>query len=157
MNLNKVMLIGRLVRDPEKKTTPMGHTVCSFSIATSRIWKDQSGQKQEKTEFHNIVLWRRLAEIASEYLTKGSLVYIEGRLETRNWEKDGVKHYRTEIVGDIMQMGPKSATQANEVSATSQMNAKRSSSEEKPKKEIEQEDIPIIEEEEEINVKDIPL
>jgi single-strand DNA-binding protein len=107
MNLNKVMLIGRLVRDPEKKVTPSGHTVCSFSIATSRTWKDQSGQKVEKTEFHNIVLWRRLAEIASEYLSKGSLIYLEGRLETRNWEKDGVKHYRTEIVGDVMQMGPR--------------------------------------------------
>ncbi len=109
MNLNKVMLIGRLTRDPEMRTTPLGHSVCSFGLATSRVWKNQESQRQEKTEFHNIVLWRRLAEIASEYLNKGSLVYIEGRLETRNWEKDGVKHYRTEIIGDILQMGPKTA------------------------------------------------
>ena len=147
MNLNKVMLIGRLVRDPEKKTTPMGHTVCSFSIATSRIWKDQSGQKQEKTEFHNIVLWGRLAETASQYLFKGNLVYIEGRLETRSWEKDGVKHYRTEIVGDVMQMGPKSGHSAG-----------FSQSPEKSASLSQQEDIPVIEEEEEeIDVKKIPL
>ena len=148
MNLNKVMLIGRLVRDPEKKTTPMGHAVCSFSIATTRIWKDQSGQKQEKTEFHNIVLWRRLAEIASQYLFKGSLVYIEGRLETRNWEKDGVKHYRTEIIGDVMQMGPKSGHSAG-------FNQSPEKSTSPPSQ---QEDIPVIEEEEEeIDVKKIPL
>ena len=142
MNLNKVMLIGRLVRDPEKKVTPSGHTVCSFSIATSRTWKDQSGQKVEKTEFHNIVLWRRLAEIASEYLSKGSLIYLEGRLETRNWEKDGVKHYRTEIIGDVMQMGPKIDDENEEKKVT-------------PTKFSEPE-IPIIEEEE-IDPKNIPF
>lgn len=105
MDLNKVMLIGRLTRDPESRTIPSGQTVASFSIATSRQWKDQSGQKQEKTEFHNITAWRKLAEIVAQYLKKGKQVYIEGRLETRSWEdQSGVKKYRTEIVADNLIM-----------------------------------------------------
>ena len=111
MNLNKVFLIGRLTADPEMRSTPSGQAVCSLRIATNRIWTDrESGQRQEKTEYHNIVLWRRLAEIASQYLTKGSLVLIEGRLETRSWEDtSGNKHYRTEIIAENLQLGPKTA------------------------------------------------
>jgi len=153
MNLNKVMLIGRLTRDPEKRTTPSGQSVCSLGLATSRVWKDQSGQKQEKTEFHNIVLWRRLAEIASEYLTKGSLVYIEGRLETRNWEKDGVKHYRTEIIGEVLQMGPRS-TQSGYRDEQQQSRSKTKSQASKIRQE--EKEIPIIEEGE-IDPKEIPF
>lgn len=105
MDLNKTMLIGRIIQDPELKTTPTGQSVASFSIATNRNWTDQSGQKQEKVEFHNIVAWRRLAEICGQYLKKGSKVYIEGHLETRNWTpQDGIKRYRTEIIADNMIM-----------------------------------------------------
>ena len=105
MSLNKVQLIGNLTRDPEMKQIPGGQVVASFGIATNFTWKDQSGEQKEKTEFHNIVVWRRLAEICGQYLKKGSKVYIEGRLQTRDWEgEDGTKRYRTEIVADNMIM-----------------------------------------------------
>lgn len=99
MDLNRVTLLGRLTRDPEVKTTPTGRTVANMTVATGRVWTDQSGAKQEKTEFNNCVLWARLAEIAGQYLSKGRQVYVEGRLETRDWVgQDGVKRYRTEII-----------------------------------------------------------
>jgi len=105
MNLNKAMIIGNLTRDPEIRTTPTGLTVASFAVATNLVWKDQSGQKQEKVEFHNVVAWRRLAEICGQYLHKGSKVYIEGRLQTRDWVgQDNLKRYRTEIVAENMIM-----------------------------------------------------
>jgi len=105
MDLNKVMIIGRLTRDPEVRTTPNGANVTSFSVATSFNWTDQQGQKKEQTEFHNVVAWRKLAEIVGQYLKKGSQVYIEGRLQTRSWEgQDGKKNYRTEIIADNMIM-----------------------------------------------------
>jgi single-strand DNA-binding protein len=105
MDLNKVQIIGRLTRDPEIRTTTGGQNVASFSVATSFNWTDQSGQKKEQTEFHNVVAWRKLGEIVGQYLKKGSQVYIEGRLQTRSWEgQDGKKNYRTEIVADNMIM-----------------------------------------------------
>ena len=106
MDLNKVMLIGRLTRDPESRTTPQGVTVTNFSIATGRVWKDQSGKQQEQTEFHNIVAWRRLGEICAQYLKKGRQVYLEGHLQTRSWDdqQSGQKRYRTEVVLDNMIM-----------------------------------------------------
>lgn len=105
MDLNKVMLIGRLTQNPEARTTPQGTTVTSFGLATNRMWKDDQGNKQDRTEFHNIVAWRKLGEICAQYLTKGKQVYIEGHLQTRNWQdKDGKKNYRTEIVADNMIM-----------------------------------------------------
>lgn len=105
MNLNKAMIIGNLTRDPEMRSTPSGANVASFSIATSMVWTDQSGQQQKKTEFHNIVAWRKLAEICSQYLKKGSKVYIEGRLQTTEWTgQDNIKRYRTEIVAENMIM-----------------------------------------------------
>ncbi len=101
LSLNKVMLIGNLTRDPETRTTTSGQTVSSFSIATSRSWKDQAGQLQEKTEFHSIVAWGKLGELCSQYLAKGRKAWIEGHLQTRDWTgEDGVKRYRTEIVAD---------------------------------------------------------
>lgn len=103
-SVNKVILVGNLGRDPEVRYMPNGEAVANFSIATTDSWKDKSGQKQEKTEWHNIVMYRRLAEIAGEYLKKGRPVYVEGRLQTRKWEKDGVTRYTTEIVADQMQM-----------------------------------------------------
>lgn len=99
MDLNKAMLIGRVTRDPEIRTIPSGHMVGTFSIATNRQWTDQSGQRQEKAEFHNIVVWRKLAEVAQQYVKKGMRLYVEGRIETRSWDDaQGVKKYRTEIV-----------------------------------------------------------
>ncbi|MFA6455980.1 MAG: single-stranded DNA-binding protein [Bacteroidota bacterium] len=103
-SLNKVQLIGNLGKDPELKYTPSGVAVATFSIATSESWKDQEGNQQEKTEWHNIVAWRKLAEICGEYLKKGKKVYLEGKLQTRNYEKDGIKRYVTEIVADQLIM-----------------------------------------------------
>ena len=105
MNLNKAMIIGNLTRDPEVRSTPSGQTVASFAVATNLVWTDQSGQKQEKVEFHNVVAWRRLAEICGQYLKKGAKVYIEGRLQTSDWtDQSGVKKYRTEIIVENMIM-----------------------------------------------------
>lgn len=103
-SVNKVILVGNLGKDPEVRYMPNGEAVCNFSIATTENWKDKSGVKQEKTEWHNIVMYRRLAEIAGEYLKKGRPVYIEGSLQTRKWEKDGVTRYSTEIIANQMQM-----------------------------------------------------
>lgn len=104
--LNKVMLIGNLGRDPEVRSTPSGQPVASFSLATNRRWKDRDGNRQEQTEWHNIVVWGRQAEIAGQYLAKGRQIYVEGRLQTRSWEdkQSGEKKYRTEIVCDNFQM-----------------------------------------------------
>jgi len=105
MNLNKAMIIGNLTRDPEVRTTPAGASVVSFGVATNFVWTDANGQKQEKAEFHNVVAWRKLADIIGQYLKKGSKVYIEGRLQTRDWTgQDGVKRYRTEIIAENMIM-----------------------------------------------------
>jgi single-strand DNA-binding protein len=105
MNLNKAMIIGNLTRDPELRNTPGGVAVATFSVATNYVYTDQSGQKQDKAEFHNIVTWRRLAEISAQYLKRGSKVFIEGRMQTRDWlGQDGVKRYRTEIVAENMIM-----------------------------------------------------
>ena len=99
------MIIGNLTRDPEVRNTAGGQNVASFSVATNLIWTDQSGQQQKKTEFHNIIAWRKLADICSKYLRKGSKVYIEGRLQTTDWTgQDGVKRYKTEIVAENMIM-----------------------------------------------------
>lgn len=104
-SVNKVILMGNLGRDPEMRFMPNGEAVCNFSIATTDSWKDKSGQKQERTEWHNIVIYRKLAEIAGEYLKKGRPVYIEGRLQTRKWQtKEGQDRYTTEIIADQMQM-----------------------------------------------------
>lgn len=110
MDLNKVMLIGRLTRDPEMRSTPSGVNVCQLSLATGYAYTNQAtGQKVEQTEFHNVVLWRKLADIAAQYLKKGTQVYIEGRLQTRSWDgQDGQKRYRTEIIADNMIMLSKS-------------------------------------------------
>jgi single-strand DNA-binding protein len=104
-SVNKVILVGRLGKDPEVKYTQGGTAVARFSLATDEVWKDQSGEKQQKTEWHNIVAWNKLAEICGQYLAKGRLVYIEGRLQTRSWEdKDGNKRTTTEIRADNMVM-----------------------------------------------------
>ncbi len=104
-SVNKVILIGHLGDNPELRYTPSGDPVANFRIATNRTWKDRDGNQQEKTEWHRIVVWRKLAEICSQYLKKGSHVYIEGRLETRTWEdQTGNKRYTTEILAEQMKM-----------------------------------------------------
>ncbi len=134
MNLNKVFILGNLTRDPEKRNLPSGQLVVSFGVATNRFFTPQGGEKQQETEFHNVVLFGRLAEIASQYLSKGSLVLIEGRLRTRNWQDaSGNKHYRTEIIAERMQLGPKSGMRIPP--ETSKI------------EEVPDQDIPIIEEE----------
>ncbi|MFA6466734.1 MAG: single-stranded DNA-binding protein [Patescibacteria group bacterium] len=160
MNLNKAMIIGNIVRDPEMRTTPSGQNVTSFSIATNRVWNDTNGQKQERAEFHNIVAWRRLAEIASQYLKKGAKVYIEGRLQTRSWDDpNGVKRYRTEIIAENMIMldragnmpsgggGGDYNTEQPSMDQTPTVDVNRSSSS----------NIPSNDGEEEISIEDIPF
>ncbi|MFC1789626.1 single-stranded DNA-binding protein [Patescibacteria group bacterium] len=145
MDLNKIFLVGRLTRDPEVKALPSGQQVASFGLATGRYYTDKSGQKQQQTEFHNIVLFGRLAEIASQYLKKGALTLIEGRIQTRNWQDStGITKYKTEIVAEKMQLGPRSAGKTTNNSLD-------------PKKEPDREEIPIIEEGGNIDIKDIPF
>jgi len=161
MNLNKVLLIGRLTRDPENKSLPSGQQVTSFGMATDRYYTSKQGEKQQKTEFHNIVCFGRLAEISSQYMNKGSLVFIEGRLQTRNWnDASGNKKYRTEIIAERLQLGPRSAGSAGSPAGRikTEPNIQRPASESKHFNEVRaDEDIPIIEENEEIDVKDIPF
>jgi single-strand DNA-binding protein len=144
MNLNKVIIVGRLTQDPEKRSIPdSGISVTSFSVATNSYFKNKAGEKQDKTEFHNLVMFGNLADIASQYLKKGSLALFEGRLQTRTWDdKDGNKRYRTEIVAESMQLGPRSEGGAsrNEESSSSKTR-----------------EIPVIDEDDEINVEDIPF
>lgn len=125
MDLNKVMLIGNLARDPEVRTTTAGANVATFSIATNLRWTNPAGEKQERTEFHNIVAWRRLADIVGQYLRRGAKVYIEGRLQTRSWDDpQGVRKYRTEVVAENLIMldrpgsGPRSETAAPPAEST---------------------------------------
>lgn len=108
MFINKVFLYGNLTRDPELKALPSGLNVASFGLATNRVFKDRDGKKQEQTEFHSISVFGRSADLVAQYLKKGSSAFIEGRLQTRSWEKNGEKHYRTEIVADNVQFGPRS-------------------------------------------------
>src|SRR4030066_298173 len=108
MNLNKVLLMGNLTRDPELKTLPSGSSVASFGIATNRVWKNQQGEKQEEVQFHNIVVFGKQAETAGQYLKKGASAFVEGRLQTRNWDaQDGTKKSKTEIVAERIQFGPR--------------------------------------------------
>ncbi len=146
MNLNKAMVIGNLTREPEMRNTPSGQNVASFSVATSLTWTDNAGQQQKKTEFHNIVAWRKLADICGQYLKKGSKVYIEGRLQTTDWTgQDGIKRYRTEIVAENMIMLDRVG------------NGDGSSGRQEPRSQ--EEEFPVISanEEEEIRVENIPF
>jgi single-strand DNA-binding protein len=170
MNLNKAILIGRLTRDPEVRTTTSGKQVASFSIANNTSWKNADGEKQEKTEFHNIVAWGKLGEICGQYLTKGQEVYIDGRIETRNWEgQDGVRRNRTEIIAENMQMGQRPRNEGGGGYAPASSGSSNFSN--KPtnnpaKQEENKEEVPVIQVEEpsvnpedkdEIKVEDIPF
>ncbi len=155
MNLNKVILIGNLTADPELRSTPSGQPVGNFRMATNRIWVDKNTrQKQQEVEYHTVVVWGKLAEIASRFLTKGSLAMVEGRLRTRSWQDtSGNKRFRTEIIAQTLQLGPRPAGGGAkpQQESTDKSDAK--------------EEIPIIEEEPtvepkdegEIEVKDIPF
>lgn len=147
MNLNKVILIGNLTADPELRSTPSGQPVCNFRMATNRIWVDKNThQKQQEVEYHTIVLWGKLAEVASRFLTKGSLAMVEGRLRTRSWQdSSGNKRFRTEIVAQTLQLGPRGIKSTGGAQESPESTSK--------------EEIPVIEEEkeEEIDVKDIPF
>ena len=152
MYLNKAMVYGNLTRDPEVKALPSGVQVCSFSIATNRTYKDRDGNKQEQVEYHNIVAFARLAEVIGQYLKKGRPIYIEGRMQTRSWEKDGVKQYRTEIVADNFQFGasapgegggaPAASESAPAPASTGGAEAKAPAAPEYPEEDINPEDIP---------------
>jgi single-strand DNA-binding protein len=145
MTLNKAMIIGNLTRDPELKTTSSGTNVASFSVATSLVWNDANGQKQQKPEFHNVIAWRRLAEICGQYLRKGSKVFIEGRLQTTDWiGQDGVKRYRTEIVAENMIMlDSKNSSRSDSEGANNlREELKEIQIEEEPEEEIRVENIP---------------
>jgi len=144
MNLNKAFILGRLTRDPEVRATTAGGNVVNFSIATNRVWSDKSGNKQDATEYHNVVTFGKLADICSQYLSKGRLVLIEGRIQTRSWQdKDGNKKYWTEIVAENMQMGPR--TESGQRSPEQKPSP---ASQEEPV--VSQEEIPVIEAEEPI-------
>src|SRR3989344_1570947 len=147
MNLNKVYLIGRLTQDPETRSTTSGQSVTTLKMATNRVWKDPSGGRKDATEYHTVMAGSRLGEIASQYLKKGGLVMIEGRLQTRNWTgKDNVKRYVTEIVAESLQMGPKSTGGQSNYSAEVTDIKKSSSSP------VKDSDIPIIDADEPMNI-----
>lgn len=119
MNLNKIFIIGNLTRDPELRALPSGKSVATFGVATNRIWNDESGKRQQAPEFHNVVAFGKLADIVKQYLQKGKMVLVEGRIQTRSWEaQDGSKRSRTEIVAERLQLGPRGATGGNPSDAT---------------------------------------
>lgn len=140
MNLNKAFVLGNLTRDPERRALPSGQAVCNFSIATNRFYTSADGQKQQDAEFHNIVAFGKLAEIASQYLKKGSMVLIEGRIKTRNWQDAaGVKHYKTEVIAERLQLGPRTAR-------TGDFDDSLPSVANETQKTVSQDDIPVIDE-----------
>jgi len=171
MNLNKIFILGNVTRDPEVRSMPSGGQVTSFGMATNRFYTSQAGEKKQEAEFHNVVCFGKLADIASRYLNKGSLVLIEGRIKTRNWTNNqGVKQYRTEIIAETMQLGPKGAgTSASSSSGSGYKKSFGAPEPDMPKSE----EIPVIEEDhspvqdgpvsfedgaaDEIDIKDIPF
>src|ERR1035437_6307663 len=154
MNLNKAIILGRVTANPELATTPSGQSVTATRVATNRTWTDKDGKKQEDVEFHNVVFWGRQAEIASQFLTKGSLVLVEGRLSTRSWtDKNGTERRATEIICEGMQLGPKPQGDAKAAPRTGTKAPAWI-----PPAERVQEEIPTINlEEEEIKPEDIPF
>jgi single-strand DNA-binding protein len=154
MYLNKVYLIGNLTQDPEFKALPSGSSVVTFSLATNRTWTDKQGQRQETAEYHNVVDYGKQAETISQYVRKGSLLFIEGRLQTRSWEaQDGQKKYRTEIIVDTFQFGPKGSG-----GNTSNIPAKTTSKPQSAPTNAPQEELPTVNlDEDEIDLEEIPF
>jgi single-strand DNA-binding protein len=158
MYLNKVYLIGNLTQDPEFKALPSGSSVASFSLATNRTWTDKQGQRQETAEYHNIVAYGKQAETISQYLRKGSLLFVEGRLQTRSWEaQDGQKKYRTEIIVDTFQFGPKGSATGSVASQPRPASTPNSSPKSAPTS-VQQEELPTVNlDEDEIDLEEIPF
>ena len=149
MYLNKAILIGNLTRDPELRSLPSGVKVCSFSLATNRVWKDKAGVRQESADYHNVVVFGRQAETVAQYMKKGSSILVEGRMQTRSWEDktSGEKKYRTEVVADRTQFGPKSnntggSSPSKTEGSVSSKNSEEVDSIEYPEENINPEDIP---------------
>lgn len=161
MNLNKTFLVGNLAADPELRNLPSGRPVCSFRIATNRMWTDrESGEKKEDVQFHSIVAWGKLGTLVSQYLSKGSLVLVEGRLNTRSWEdSEGNRRYRTEIVAENIQFGPRGIGASGQTTEPSPAPQPQPSQENKNNKNkgAKEEEIPTIEEGEDIDVEEIPF
>lgn len=152
MNLNKAFIAGRLTADPVLRATTTGQPVATFSVATNRVWTDKAGAKQEAAEFHNIVVWGRQAEVASKFLTKGALVLVEGRLQTRSWDdKQGQKHKITEIIAERIQFGPRAGGIMPGVSRQAPPHM-----EEAPQAAPAAE-LPVIEVEDEVKAEDLPF
>lgn len=148
MNFNKAIILGNLTRDPERRSLPSGDSVVSFSVASNRYYTSQ-GERKEDTEFHNIVIFGKMAETAAQYLKKGSLVLIEGRLKTRTWQsQDGQKHYKTEIVAESMQLGPRGLSKQSEGPYQSNSNPRPTPQVKPP---ISEAEIPVIQEDEPIS------
>lgn len=158
MYLNKVYLIGNLTQDPEFKALPSGSSVASFSLATNRTWTDKQGQRQETAEYHNVVAYGKQAETISQYLKKGSLLFVEGRLQTRSWEaQDGQKKYRTEIIVDTFQFGPKGSGTGSVAGQSRPTNTPNFSPKSTPASN-QQEELPTVTlDEDEIDLEEIPF
>lgn len=148
MYINKAIIYGNLTRDPELKSLPSGIQICEFSVATNRVWKDKNGARQESVDYHNVVVFGKQAELVKQYLHKGNGVFLEGRIQTRSWDaQDGTKRYRTEIVADRIQFGPKggapgSAYEPKETSTAKPEAKKDEPAIDYPEEEINAEDIP---------------
>lgn len=160
MNVNKVILVGRLTRDPEVRSTPSGQSVATLGMATNNYWTDKSGQKQERTEFHNVVLWGKLSEVAGQYLTKGQECYVEGRLQTRTYTgKDGVERKAVEIVGETMQLGSRAGQGGMNGGQTAPRAAGAAASAGAVGTSFKEEEIPTInlDDDKEIKIEDVPF
>ncbi len=154
MNLNKAFILGRLTADPQLRSTASGQQVGSFSVATNRVWFDKKGARQDETDYHNIVVWGRQAEVASQFLVKGSLVLIEGRIRTRTWQnKEGQNQKTTEIICERMQLGPRPAGQGGRVRFSSDKQPAVEGTDNKLKEELPEINI----DEEEIKPEDLPF
>lgn len=156
MNLNKAFILGNLTRDPEVRSLPSGQNVVNFAIATNRVWNDKAGARQEDVQFHNVVVFGKMADTCAKYLSKGKMVLVEGRIQTRSWDaQDGTKKYRTEVVAEAIQLGPRlggggGQQQENPSLTTNKMQDQKPATKEK-------DEIPVIEQTEEIDVSDIPF
>lgn len=155
MNLNKIFILGRLTNDPDNRVLPSGQPVTNFSMATNRVWTNKEGEKQEDTQFHNVVVFGRLADIAARYLAKGRLVLIEGRIQNRSWEDtSGNRRYRTEIIAENLQLGPRAAGDTSTVEPSEE---RKTSSPASEKGKSKKDEIPVIEQDEEVDASDIPF
>ncbi|MEI8130722.1 MAG: single-stranded DNA-binding protein [bacterium] len=154
MFYNKAIIIGNVTRDPEIKALPSGAKVTSLSVATNRVWKDQAGAKKEQTDFHNVVVFGRQAETVAQYIKKGSMLMIEGRIQTRSWDgADGKKNYRTEIVADRVQFGPRGGATAGGTTVAGSNDPQSNSPMNQGGKDVETIDYP----DDDINAEDIPF